>query len=299
MHTEDDQMLRPRRSVLYMPGSNTRALEKAKTIAADALIFDLEDAVAPDAKIAARAAVCAAVSAGGYRGREIVIRVNAPDTPWGQDDLRAAAAAAPDAVLIPKAATAATIDIASRALRQAGAPPTTRLWAMIETPLGVLNVRDIAAAARHADSRLSVLVMGTNDLVKETRAELGADRQAALMWLSSTVTAARAFGLDVLDGVYNAFKDMDGYRRECLQGRGLGFDGKTLIHPDQVAIANEVFAPKPDEVDFARKIIAAFEQPENSGRGVITVDGRMIELLHAEMARRTVAIATAIAAQGA
>jgi citrate lyase subunit beta/citryl-CoA lyase len=282
-----------------MPGSNARALEKAKTIAADALILDLEDAVAPAAKVDARAAVCAAVTAGGYGAREIVIRINALESPWGRDDLVAAAAAGPDAILLPKPGSADEIDRASRAIRQAGAPDKTRLWAMIETPRAVLNVREIAAAAHHADSRLSVFVLGTNDLVKETRAELGPDRLPALMWLSTAVTAARAYGLDVLDGVYNAFKDMDGYRRECLQGRALGFDGKTLIHPDQVAIANEVFAPNDDEVAFARKIIAAFALPENAGQGVITVDGRMIELLHAEMARRTVAIADAIVARGA
>lgn len=292
-------MLRPRRSVLYMPGSNARALEKAKTIAADALILDLEDAVAPAAKADARAAVCAAVTAGGYGAREIVIRINALESPWGRDDLVAAAAAGPDAILLPKPGSADEIDRASRAIRQAGAPDKTRLWAMIETPRAVLNVREIAAAAHHADSRLSVFVLGTNDLVKETRAELGPDRLPALMWLSTAVTAARAYGLDVLDGVYNAFKDMDGYRRECLQGRALGFDGKTLIHPEQVAIANEVFAPNDEEVAFAHKIIAAFELPENAGQGVITVDGRMIELLHAEMARRTVAIADAIVARGA
>jgi citrate lyase subunit beta/citryl-CoA lyase len=282
-----------------MPGSNARALEKAKTIAADALILDLEDAVAPAAKADARAAVCAAVTAGGYGAREIVIRINALESPWGRDDLVAAAAAGPDAILLPKPGSADEIDRASRAIRQAGAPDKTRLWAMIETPRAVLNVREIAAAAHHADSRLSVFVLGTNDLVKETRAELGPDRLPALMWLSTAVTAARAYGLDVLDGVYNAFKDMDGYRRECLQGRALGFDGKTLIHPEQVAIANEVFAPNDEEVAFAHKIIAAFELPENAGQGVITVDGRMIELLHAEMARRTVAIADAIVARGA
>jgi citrate lyase subunit beta/citryl-CoA lyase len=282
-----------------MPGSNARALEKAKTIAADALILDLEDAVAPAAKADARAAVCAAVTAGGYGAREMVIRINALESPWGRDDLVAAAAAGPDAILLPKPGSADEIDRASRAIRQAGAPDKTRLWAMIETPRAVLNVREIAAAAHHAGSRLSVFVLGTNDLVKETRAELGPDRLPALMWLSTAVTAARAYGLDVLDGVYNAFKDMDGYRRECLQGRALGFDGKTLIHPDQVAIANEVFAPNDDEVAFAHKIIAAFELPENAGQGVITVDGRMIELLHAEMARRTVAIADAIVARGA
>jgi citrate lyase subunit beta / citryl-CoA lyase len=289
--------IRPRRSVLYMPGSNARALEKAKTLPADALILDLEDAVAPEAKETARKQVCDAVKAGGYGHREVVVRVNALDTPWGAADIAAAAAAAPDAVLLPKPATGADIVRATEAL--AGAPDKTRLWAMIETPLAILNLADIAAASRQAGARLACLVMGTNDLVKETRADLTANRRPALYWLSATVTAARAYGLDVLDGVYNNFRDADGLRRECVHGRRLGFDGKTLIHPDQVATANEVFAPPPEEVAFARKIIAAFDRPESKGKGVITVEGRMVELLHAEMARRTVGVAEAIAQMSA
>ena len=288
--------IRPRRSVLYMPGSNTRALEKAKTIAADALILDLEDAVAPDVKVVARDQVCAAVKAGGYGPRELIIRINALDTPWGKADLDAAVSAGPDAILLPKPSIGADIARVSEALGRA--PEKTRLWAMVETPLAILNVQDIAAASQHPSTRLACFVMGTNDLVKETRAGLSASRRPALYWLSATVTAARAYGLDVLDGVYNNFKDTDGFRRECVHGRALGFDGKTLIHPDQVAISNEVFAPPEAEVAFARKIIAAFDQPEHKGKGVITVDGRMVELLHAEMARRTVAIAEAIAEMG-
>jgi citrate lyase subunit beta/citryl-CoA lyase len=291
--------IRPRRSVLYMPGSNARALDKAKSLPADALILDLEDAVAPEAKEGARKQVCDAVTAGGYGHRELVIRINALDTPWGAADVVAAAAAAPDAVLLPKPATGADIVRATEALAKAGAPEKTRLWAMIETPLAILNVADIAAASKRAGARLACLVMGTNDLVKETRADLSVNRRPALYWLSATVTAARAWRLDVLDGVYNNFRDADGLRRECVHGRRLGFDGKTLIHPTQVATANEVFAPPEDEVAFARKIIAAFDQPENRGKGVITVEGRMVELLHAEMARRTVAIAEAIARMGA
>jgi citrate lyase subunit beta/citryl-CoA lyase len=283
---------RPRRSVLYMPGSNARALEKAKTIAADVLILDLEDAVAPDAKVQARDQVCAAVKAGGYGRRELVIRINALDTPWGNDDLAAAVTAAPDAILLPKPGSGADIVQAADALK--GAPDKTRLWAMIETPLAILNVQDIAAASRLSGTRLACFVMGTNDLVKETRADLSSSRRPALYWLSATVTAARAYGLDVLDGVYNNFKDADGFHRECVHGRALGFDGKTLIHPDQVAVANEVFAPPDGEVAWARKIMAAFDQPESKGKGVITVEGRMVELMHAEMARRTVAIAEAI-----
>src|SRR5581483_7011597 len=269
---------------------------KAKSLAADALILDLEDAVAPDAKEAARGQVCAAVKAGGYGHRELVIRINGLGTPWGQADLEAAAQAAPDAVLLPKPGTGADIARATEALARAGAPEKTRLWAMIETPLAILNLQDIAAASQRRGARLACFVLGTNDLVKETRADLSVNRRPALYWLSAAVTAARAYGLDVLDGVYNNFKDAEGFRRECVHGRRLGFDGKTLIHPDQVAVANEVFAPAEAEVALARKIIAAFAQPENKGKGVITVDGRMVELLHAEMAARTVAIAEAIVA---
>jgi citrate lyase subunit beta/citryl-CoA lyase len=288
--------IRPRRSVLYMPGSNARMLEKARSLPADALILDLEDAVAPEAKEAARAQVCAAVAAGGYGRREVVIRINALDTAWGRADLEAAATAGPDAVLIPKPGCGADIERATEALAGAGAPDRTRLWAMIETPLAILNLAEIAAAGGRPGARLACLVMGTNDLVKETRAEPSGDRTEALYWLSAAVTAARAYGLDVLDGVYNNFRDLEGLRHECAQGRALGFDGKTLIHPDQVAVANAVFAPPEAEVAWARRIIAAFDEPQNAGKGVITVDGRMVELLHAETARRTVAIAEAIAA---
>jgi len=284
----------PRRSVLYMPGSNARALEKAKSIPADALILDLEDAVAPEAKEAARAQVCAAVRAGGYGERTLVIRINGLATPWGQADLAAAAAAAPDAVLLPKPGTGDDIMWASEALARAGAPERTQLWAMIETPLAILNLADIASASRRPGARLACFVLGTNDLVKETRADLSLNRRPALYWLSAAITAARAYGLDVLDGVYNNLRDAEGFRRECVHGRRLGFDGKTLIHPDQVAVANEVFAPTAAEVAFARQIIAAFARPENTAKGVITVEGRMVELLHAETAKRTVAIAEAI-----
>jgi len=286
--------IRPRRSVLYMPGSNARALEKARTLLADALILDLEDAVAPEAKETARAQVCAAVAAGGYGGREVVIRINGLETPWGYADMEAAAAAGPDAVLVPKVGSGTDIVRVSERLAAAGAPARTRLWAMIETPLAILNIAEIAAAAKAPGARLASFVMGTNDLVKETRADLTRSRRPALFWLSAAITAARAYGLDALDGVYNNFRDAEGFRRECVHGRTLGFDGKTLIHPDQIAVANEVFAPPEAEVAWARKIIAAFDEPEHKGKGVITVEGRMVELMHAEMARRTVAIAEAI-----
>jgi len=289
--------VRPRRSVLYMPGSNARALEKARSLPADALILDLEDAVGPDQKTQAREQVTAAVKGGGYGPRELIIRVNGLDTPWGMDDLTAAVAAAPDAILVPKVSTAADVERVDAAMR--GAPEKVRLWAMMETPLGILNARDIAAAAKAPGSRLACLVLGTNDLVKETRAELDQTRTAALYWLSAALTAGRAFGLDVLDGVWNNFKDLDGYARECRQGRQLGFDGKTLIHPDQVALANETFKPTDGEAQWSRRIIAAFDEPQNKGKGVITLDGRMVELLHAEAARRVVAIAEAIAGRSA
>jgi citrate lyase subunit beta / citryl-CoA lyase len=284
--------MRPRRSALYMPGSNARALEKAKTLAADVLILDLEDAVAPDAKESAREQVVAAVKGGGYGQRELVIRINALDTSWGPADLGAAIAAAPDGILVPKVSKPEDLARVAAALVQV--PAKVRVWAMMETPLAILNAREIAATAAVPETRLSCFVMGTNDLVKETRSELDVDRTAALYWLSATVTAARAYGIEVLDGVFNNFKDLDGFRRECLHGRRLGMDGKTLIHPDQVAGANEIFSPSAAELAWARKIIAAFEQPENKGKGAITVDGRMVELLHVEMARRTVRIAEAI-----
>lgn len=290
--------IRPRRSVLYMPGSNTRAIEKARTLPVDAVILDLEDSVAIEAKVAARAQVCATVKAGGFGTREVVIRVNGLDTAWGEADVEAAAAAAPDAVLLPKAGSAADIDRVTDLLRRAGAHDRTRVWAMIETTIGILNLGQIAGAARHPGARLSCLVVGLNDLVKETRIGLDGNRTAALYWLSATVTAARAHGLDVLDGAWNDFREMDGYRRECLQGRMLGFDGKTLIHPDQAALANEVFQPDPKEVAWGRKIIAAFELAENRGRAVIGLEGRMVELLHRDAAWRMVAIAEAIAARG-
>jgi citrate lyase subunit beta/citryl-CoA lyase len=288
--------IRPRRSVLYMPGANARALEKARSLPADAIIVDLEDAVAPDAKAAARAQVVAALRQGGYGHREVVMRVNAPDTPWGEDDLRAAAEAAPDAVLIPKVSDAATLTSVGHRLRRLGAPEKIRVWAMIETPLAILRCEEIARAARDVDTRLACFVMGTNDLAKETRARLVPGRAPMLPWLAAAVTAARAHGLDILDGVYNGLQDEAGFRAECEQGRDLGFDGKTLIHPNQIGPANDIFAPAPAEVEEARAVIAAFAQPENRGKGVISLNGRMVERMHADIAARTVALAEAIAA---
>lgn len=287
--------IRPRRSVLYMPGSNARALEKAKTLPADALILDLEDAVAPDAKLNAREQVCGAVKAGGYGPREVIIRANGLDTPWGRDDILAAAAANPDGILIPKVSNPETLLEVGKLL--ANAPDAIRVWAMVETPAAMLDIARIAAAARDKSTRLACFVMGTNDLAKETRARFVPGRAPMLPWLSLALTAARAEGLDILDGVYNNISDMDGFRAECEQGRDFGFDGKTLIHPTQVEPANEIFAPPAAEVEWARKIIAAFQLPENAGKGVLSVDGKMVEILHAEMGRRVVAVADAIAAR--
>jgi citrate lyase subunit beta/citryl-CoA lyase len=279
-----------------MPGSNARALEKAKTIAADALILDLEDAVAPDAKEIARNQVAAAVKAGGFGRREVVIRINGAMTPWGEDDLIAAAKAGPDAILIPKVSSPGDIMVTAKALRDAGAPDHTRIWAMMETPAAILNADSIVRTALDPNSRLAVLLMGTNDIAKETRARLTPGRPSMLAYLSICVAAARAHDVEIVDGVYNDFSNEAGFRAECEQGRDFGMDGKTLIHPNQVAICNEVFAPSEAEIGFARKIIGVFDLPENASKGALQIDGKMVERLHADMARRTVAIADAIAA---
>jgi citrate lyase subunit beta/citryl-CoA lyase len=288
--------VRPRRSVLYMPGLNERALDKARTIPADSLILDLEDSVAPEGKAAARAGVCAAVKAGGYGRRELVIRPNAIETIWGMDDLRAAVSVGPDAILVPKVSQPGDILTVAKVLADIGAPAKTRLWAMMETPRSILNVREIAALGVDPESRLSCLVMGTNDLLKESRARALHNRIAVVPWLAMSLVAARAFGLDILDGVYNDFRDEAGFCSECEHGRILGMDGKTLIHPSQVGPCNEIFSPTEEEISWAHKIIAAFEQPEYAHKGVITVEGKMVERLHLVQAKRTVAIANSIAA---
>lgn len=287
--------VRPRRSILYMPGSNARALEKARGLPADGFIFDLEDAVAPDAKELAREQVCAAAQSGAYGGRELVIRANGLDTPWGRDDLAAAARAAPDAVLIPKVDGPDDIRAAEDILAAAGAPDTTAVWAMMETPRGMLHADAIAASS----PRLACLVVGTADLVKDLRAEHTADRLPVLPSLGLCVLAARAHGLAVLDGVFIQLDDMDGFAAECGQGRELGFDGKTLVHPKQIAAANEAFAPGREAVDHARRMIAAYAEAEAQGRGVAVLDGRMVEKLHVENAQRLVALAQAIDALAA
>ena len=287
--------IRPRRSVLYMPGSNARALDKARTLPADGVILDLEDSVAPDAKEAARQQVVDAVKAGGFGTREVFIRVNGVDTPWHADDLSAAAHAAPDVILVPKVSSSDTLELIGRRMLDMGTNHKTRVWAMIETPLAIFNILEIAAAARDSETRLAGFVMGTNDLAKDTRARLVPGRTPMLAWLSMCVAAARIHGIDILDGVYNDIGNSDGFAKECAQGVDLGFDGKTLIHPSQIEPCNTAFSPSPADVEQARKMIAAFDLPENKGKGVISIDGRMVERLHADMARRTVAIAEAIA----
>ncbi|MEQ1709212.1 MAG: CoA ester lyase [Terricaulis sp.] len=283
---------RPRRSCLYMPGANAKALEKARGLPADVLIFDLEDSVAPEAKGEARGRVVEALRAGGYGKREIIVRVNALATPWGRDDIAAVAQAAPAGVLAPKVESGAEIVALDDVLTEAGFSEEAALWVMIETPRAILNLADIAAAARA--TRLGCLVMGTNDLAKETRARLFPGRAPFHAALALTVTAARAEGLVAIDGVYNDIANATGFESECRQGLEFGFDGKTLIHPSQLDVCNLVFAPSAEEIARAEAVIAAFAAPENAGQGVIKVDGKMTELLHLEEARRVVAVAEAI-----
>ena len=291
-------LARPRRSVLYMPGSNAKALAKAKTLPADALILDLEDSVAPDQKIAAREQVVRGRArrrlwrARGGHPRQWAAHPVGQRRTWPPPS-----AAGPDAILLPKVDGPGAIMAAARVLREAGAPDETRIWAMMETPNAILNAGSIASVAADPSSRLSVMVMGLNDLAKETRARLTPGRPTMTAWLAACVVAARAHGVEILDGVYNDIQDLEGFRLECLQGRDMGLDGKTLIHPSQIDICNEVFAPTPAEVESAAAIIEAFALPENAGKGVIQLNGRMVEMLHADMARRTLAIAEAIAAR--
>ncbi|MFZ5610520.1 MAG: HpcH/HpaI aldolase/citrate lyase family protein [Pseudomonadota bacterium] len=284
---------RPRRSVLYMPGANPRALEKAKDLPADALILDLEDAVAPDAKQQARAQVCAAVAAGGYGPREVIVRVNPLDSPWGRADVAAACAAGPDAILLPKVENAPMVAALGEAMAEGGASATMAIWCMIETPRGVLKAEEIA----QAHPRLACLVMGTSDLVKDLRARHSADRLPVMTALSWCLLAARAAGLAALDGVHLDLEDATGFHEACLQGAQLGFDGKTLIHPKQIEAANKVFAPSPAALELARRQIAAFEAAEAAGKGVAVLDGRLVENLHVAEARRLIALGQAIAAR--
>ncbi len=281
---------RPRRSVLYMPAANQRALEKAKDIPADALIFDLEDAVAPDAKELAREQACNAAASSDYGNRELTIRCNGLDTPWGREDILAAAEAAPSAVVIPKVDGPEHLAQVLEVLDEGGAPAATEIWAMVETPAGILCVDQIAQFERTA-----VLVMGTNDMAKELRASITQDRHALLPYLAMCLLAARAADVGILDGVYNDIKNEEGFEQVCRQGAEMGFDGKTLIHPSQVAPTNESFSPSLDELDFHQRVIEEFEAAQNEGRGVLTVDGKMIENLHVDEARRAIAMAQVIA----
>ncbi len=292
--TSDTKPIRPRRSALYMPGANARALEKARSLDADCLLLDLEDAVAPDAKDEARVQICDALREGGYGARELVVRINALDTAWGADDVAALAdlpeAARPHAILAPKISTAEQIDALVARM-----PEDCALWIMIETPEAIFNLQALAAKA--VDTPLAAFIMGTNDLAKEMFAALVKGRAPLMTALSMAVLAARQYGLTILDGVFNDIADEEGFMAECRQGADMGFDGKTLIHPSQLAVCTGVFAPSEDEVAQARDVVAAFAAPENAGKGVLKINGKMTELLHRDMAARLLAIDAAIAAR--
>jgi citrate lyase subunit beta / citryl-CoA lyase len=284
-------LLRPRRSALYMPGSNARAIEKARSLAADVLILDLEDAVAPEAKAVARRQVCDAVSNRTFGSREVVVRINALSTPWGRDDLEAVAVAKPDAVLLPKVDRAGDVIHVQAALDALACPAAVGLWAMMETPRAALDALAIAEAALGPAPRLGAFVVGTNDLLKDTRMRAAPGRTPLVPWLTTLVAAARACGLAILDGVYNVLDDGDGLSIECAQARELGMDGKTLIHPRQIEPCNAAFAPSVTELAWARKVVSAFGDPANAARNVVQVDGQMVERLHLAAARRDLAAA--------
>ncbi len=283
--------VRPRRSVLYMPGSNPRALEKARDLAADTLILDLEDAVAPDAKEKARVLVCSALTEGGFGKRELVVRINGLGTPWGRDDVIAVSRCGADALLLPKVEGAGYIREVLSIMDVAGAAPDTAIWCMMETPLGILHAERIASAS----PRIGSFVMGTSDLTKDLQAQHTRSRIPMLTGLSLCLLAGRAFDISVIDGVHLALDDMESFEAACEQGHEMGFDGKTLIHPKQIEIANRVFGPSEEEVAWARRIIEAHEEAAETGKGVVVVDGRLIENLHVQDAQRTIALATAIA----
>ena len=289
-------MIRPRRSLLFMPGSNARALEKARNLPADVLILDLEDSVAPDAKGLARDQIAQAIAAKGFGKREIWVRTNSTDTPWFTDDVAMAAKAKPDGILVPKVSTVEDLNAIGARLAANGADASIKVWAMIETARAVLDADKLAATVHDEGSRLAGFAFGPNDISRETRIRMLPGRAAMLPMITHCILAAHAHGLEMLDGPYSDFSNADGFAQECLQARDLGFDGKTLIHPGQIEACNVIFTPPADEVAEARKILAAFDRPENAARGAIQLDGRMVERLHAEMARRTIAIADAIAA---
>lgn len=286
---------RPRRSCLYMPAANARALEKAKTLATDTIIFDLEDAVAPDTKDEARNRACEAVASGEYGDRELVVRINGMDTPWFAEDMKHVCASGANAILVPKIVSAQNVVELTDFMENEDAHIDMKLWAMIEMPLAILNIAAIAAMAVH--NRLSSFVMGFNDLAKEMRAEQ--DRALFTPAMAQTIMAARAYDMTVLDSVYNDYNDPEGLEAECQQGRTYGFDGKTLIHPSQIETANRVFAPSAEKIAEAQAIVAAFADPANAGKGVLTVQGKMTEVLHLRQAEQTIAFAEAIAARAA
>ncbi|MGY3486280.1 citrate lyase subunit beta/citryl-CoA lyase [Bradyrhizobium sp. USDA 4011] len=291
-------MTRPRRSLLFMPGSNARALEKARTLPADGIILDLEDSVAPDAKATAREQIAKAVAARGFGKREVLIRINALDSPWWVDDIGMAGKVQPDGILVPKISTVDDLNAVADRLSDINAPASIRVWAMIETARAVLDADKLAAASQDSKVRLAGFVFGPNDIARETRIRMKPGRAAMIPMITHCILATRAHGLEILDGPYGDISNIDGFAEECAQGRDLGFDGKTLIHPSHIDACNAIFTPPEAEVAEARRIIAAFEQPENAARGAIQLDGRMVERLHAEMAKRTIAIADAIAAMG-
>lgn len=291
-------MIRPRRSLLFMPGSNPRALEKARTLPVDGVILDLEDAVAPDAKATARDNIAQAVQARGFGKREVIIRINALDSPWWIDDVTMAGKVRPDGILVPKVSSVADLSGIANRLSDINADMSIRVWAMIETSRAVLHAEELAAASRDSEMRLAGFVFGPNDISRETRIAMRPGRAAMLPMITHCVLATRLYGLDILDGPYSGIGDAEGFAEEAAQGRDLGFDGKTLIHPGQIEACNRIFTPPDDEVAQARRILAAFAQPENASRGAIQLDGKMVERLHADMAMRTIAIADAIAAMG-
>ena len=291
-------MIRPRRSLLFMPGSNARALEKARNLPTDVIILDLEDSVAPDAKPLAREQIAGAIAAKGFGKREIWIRTNSIETPWWADDVAMAGQARPDGILVPKVSSVEDLNAIGERLDTVDGAGSIKVWAMIETALAVLHADALAGASRDPKTRLGGFVFGPNDISRETRIRMLPGRAAMIPMITHCILATRAHGLEILDGPYSDFSNVDGFSQECAQARDLGFDGKTLIHPGQIAACNANFTPPAEEIAYARKVLAAFEQPENAARGAINIDGQMVERLHADMARRTIAIADAIAAMG-
>jgi citrate lyase subunit beta / citryl-CoA lyase len=291
-------MIHPRRSLLFMPGSNARALEKARILPADGVILDLEDSVAPDAKALARDQIAQAIAAKGFGRREVWIRTNSVDTPWWIDDITMAGKARPDAILVPKISSSADLETVGDRLAAIAEDNSIKVWAMLETARAVLHAEELAAASHDVRTRLAGFVFGPNDIARETRIRMQPGRAAMIPMITHCILAARAHGLEILDGPYSDLGNVDGFGQECRQARDLGFDGKTLIHPAQIEACNAIFTPPAEEVAQARRILAAFEQPENAARGALRLDGQMVERLHAEMAKRTIAIAEAIAAMG-